>query len=78
MYLYVIEDGEIVEKVSGWGIEGLELLVKVSDLCEEYFDESYKEVDEESGGMLYSVSDVEMVFVCNKDVDNVEDLWEKK
>ena len=71
MFAYVIEDGEIVEKIEGQSFGDIE----AKELCETFFDQEWVEMDDESGGVLYSVSEVEMVFVTDKDVENVEDLW---
>lgn len=73
-FAYVIEDGEIVKKLF---IRDLQVPVEefVSGLCDEYFDEDFNETDQEVNGVLYSVSEVEMVFVTDVDVDEVEKLW---
>lgn len=73
-FAYVIEDGEIVKKLL---IRDLQVPVEefVSGLCDEYFDEDFNETDQEVNGVLYSVSEVEMVFVTDVDTDEVEKLW---
>lgn len=76
-FAYVIEDGEIVKKLH---IRNLQVPVEefVSGVCVEFFDEDFNETDEEVNGVLYSVSEVEMVFITDVDTEVVEELWEKK
>lgn len=76
-FAYVIEDGEITKKLL---IEKLEVPLEefVQSLCDEFFDEDFNETDQEVNGVLYSVSEVEMVFVTDLDTDVVEELWGDK
>lgn len=76
-FAYVIEDGEIVKKLH---IRDLQVPVEefVSGVCDEFFDGDFNETDEEVNGVLYSVSEVEMVFITDVDTEVVEELWEKK
>lgn len=72
-YAYVLEDGEIVKM----------LLIDdemthadfVNDVCDEFFDEDYNEVDEEDNGMLYSVSETEQVFLTHINTTVYEELF---
>lgn len=76
-FAYVIEDGEIVKKLS---VDKLEVPVEefVSGVCDEFFGDDFQETDKEVNGILYSVSEVEMVFLTDLDTENVEELWSKK
>ncbi len=74
-YAYVIEDGEIVEFVAIPTNRLDDIPEFVNDLCEYHFDEEFNETDEETKGTLYSVSEVEMVFVTELETTNVSDLW---
>lgn len=71
-FVYVIEDGEIVEKTT---VKESEVESTVNELCEEFFDGPYEEKDVEKNGILFTVTETEMVFVTTLDVSNVEDLW---
>lgn len=75
-FVYVIEDGEIIEKVE---VKGKVTKKLINELCMKHFGCKFLEIEEESGGELYVVSDLEYVFVCEKDVemDKIEELWDK-
>lgn len=73
-FAYVIEDGEIIEKLM---VENLEVSIDnfVNSLCDKHFGDDFQETDKEVNGVLYSVSEVEMVFLTDLDTDSVEELW---
>lgn len=72
-YLYVLEDGEIVDRVDF--DESMSEADQVKELCEDNFDEEFNEVDVERNGTLYSVSETEMVFVSEVFADEFEELF---
>ena len=74
-YAYVVEDGEIVESQVIPANRLDDIPEFVNDLCEQHFGEEFNEEDEEAKGTLYSVSEVEMVFVTELETTNVSDLW---
>lgn len=79
-YAYVIEDGEIASKkdLTEWlkGYPEVEGNKEIADyLCDQYFEETFHEIDWEVNGLLFTVSDVEMLFLTDVDTDNVEELW---
>ena len=75
-FAYVIEDGEIIKKM----LVDDELTVEefVNDVCDEYFGVSFEETDQEVNGVLYTVSEVEMVFLTDLNTDVVDELWGNK
>lgn len=79
-FAYVIEDGEILEKkdLTVWlkhytEVEGNKEIAEY--LCDQYFEETFHEIDWEDNGLLFSVSETEMLFLTDLDVDDVEKLW---
>lgn len=79
-YAYVIEDGEIASKkdLAEWlkGYPEVEGNKEIAEyLCDQYFEETFHEVDWEVNGLLFTVSDVEMLFLTDIDTDDVEELW---
>jgi hypothetical protein len=75
-FAYVIEDGEIIKKM----LVDDEITVEefVNDVCDEYFEDNFQETDQEVNGVLYTVSEMEMVFLTDLDTDVVEELWGNK
>lgn len=76
-FAYVIEDGDGVEKVVVDENQPIHKFIK--QLCKEHFDGgNFHEVVEESGGLMFSLSEVQFVFVSEKDVDiqDVDQLWD--
>lgn len=73
-YLYVLEDGEIVDCVDF--DESMSEADQAKELCEDNFDEEFNEVDVERNGTLYSVSETEMVFVSEVFTDDFEELFD--
>lgn len=73
-YLYVLEDGEIVDCVDF--DESMSEADQAKELCEDNFDEAFNEVDVERNGTLYSVSETEMVFVSEVFTDDFEELFD--
>lgn len=73
LYAYILEDGEIVERL----IVDSEINEEdyVNSTCVTFFDEEFGEMDVEKNGRLYTVSDVEMVFVSEMDTDDFEELF---
>lgn len=72
-FIYVLEDGEIVDRVLV--NPTMSLVDQVNEMCEDEFFEEYNEVSEEKNGTLYSVSEVEMVFVTDIDTQDYEELF---
>lgn len=72
-YLYVLEDGEIVECVDF--DSSMSEVSQVNELCKDHFSEEFSEVSEEKNGTLYLVSDTEMIFVSDIDTRDAEELF---
>lgn len=79
-FAYVIEDGEIQAKkdLAEWlkrysEVEGNKEIAEY--LCDQYFEETFHDVDWEVNGLLFTVSETEMVFLTDIDVEEVEKLW---
>ena len=79
-FAYVIQDGEIDSKkdLAEWlkrysEVEGNKEIAEY--LCEQYFEETFHEIDWEVHGLLFTVSETEMVFLTDLDVEEVEKLW---
>lgn len=71
MFVYVIKEDKVVDKFE-YMVEGLEVLVVVGDLVDEYFGGFYSDVVEKECGMVYEVSEGNKVVVCKKEVENIE------
>ena len=79
-FAYVIEDGEIhakkdlVEWLKRYSeVEGNKEIAEC--LCDQYFEETFHEIDWEVNGLLFTVSETEMVFITDLDTEEVEELW---
>lgn len=82
-FAYVIEDGEIHAKkdLVEWlkrytEVEGNKEIAEY--LCDQYFEETFHEIDWEVNGLLFTVSETEMVFITDVDTEVVEELWGKE
>lgn len=82
-FAYVIEDGEILSKkdLVEWlkrysEVEGNKEIAEY--LCDQYFEETFHEIDWEVNGLLFTVSETEMVFITDLDTEEVEELWGKE
>lgn len=82
-FAYVIEDGEIHAKkdLVEWlkrytEVEGNKEIAEY--LCDQYFEETFHEIDWEVNGLLFTVSETEMVFITDLDTEVVEELWGKE
>lgn len=82
-FAYVVEDGEILSKkdLVEWlkrysEVEGNKEIAEY--LCEQYFEETFHEIDWEVNGLLFTVSETEMVFITDLDTEEVEELWGKE
>lgn len=82
-FAYVIEDGEINCKkdLTEWlkrytEVEGNKEIAEY--LCDQYFEETFHEIDWEVNGLLFTVNETEMVFITDLDVEEVDKLWDKK
>ena len=82
-FAYVVEDGEILSKkdLVEWlkrysEVEGNKEIAEY--LCDQYFEETFHEIDWEVNGLLFSVSETEMVFITDLDTEEVEELWGKE
>lgn len=82
-FAYVIEDGEIhakkdlVEWLKRYSeVEGNKEIAEY--LCDQYFEETFHEIDWEVNGLLFTVSETEMVFITDLDTEEVEELWGKE
>ena len=72
-YAYVLEDGEI--DVVLLVDEGVDVEDFVNGLCNECFDEEFHEVDEEKNGVLYTVNEVQQVFLSDIKTHDYEELF---
>lgn len=82
-FAYVIEDGEIHVKkdLADWlkhytEVEGNKEIAEY--LCDQYFEETFHDIDWEVNGILFTVSETEMLFITDVDTNNVEELWGKE
>lgn len=82
-FAYVVEDGEILSKkdLVEWlkrysEVEGNKEIAEY--LCDQYFEETFHEIDWEVNGLLFTVSETEMVFITDVDTEEVEELWGKE
>lgn len=72
-YAYVLEDSEI-EHLMLIDDEVSEAEF-VNNVCDEYFEEEFNEVDVEKNGVLYSVNEVQQVFLTNIKTNDYEELF---
>ncbi len=79
-FAYVIEDGEIIKKQEiaklGDELESTGNLEVAEYLIDRYFEEQvFSEIDWEVNGLLFTVSETEMVFITDVNTSEVENLW---